>query len=493
MRFSKVFLVKPGYKNSYYDYNDLPAGLGYLSHALIHAGIEHAVYDMRLHGLSQENLLDEIREYSPDLVGLSLMSFKYLSHYELINKIKEEFPSIKIIAGGPHPSLYQEKMFDSCHGVDFIARHEGEETLVELCEGKNLSDITGLMYRDIEGEIIYNGDRPFNRELDQLSFPTYEKFSLDHYDFITVITSRGCPYKCIFCPVPHTIGSKWRSRSAESVADEFEYWYRKGFYSFEIGDDCFNLDKNRAKELLKHIKSRGLDKIRIGLGNGIRADRVDPEMLQLMKDAGISYIAFGVEGGNNKILKNLRKGETIEEIEQGISLAVDQGFPVHLFFLVGSPGETESDLKDSVKLATKYAVVDVAFYNILPFPKSELYEKLESYGGTWIKDMDAHLNDSSHWVFSPVFETDEMSANTRIRLLKWANATVGRHTRKVKAQKIQNLLVDKVGLPRMVAKFIAYMVCSRFFDYVKNNMLPDSVYKGIKALVGAEVWRYDAR
>jgi anaerobic magnesium-protoporphyrin IX monomethyl ester cyclase len=479
MQISRVMLVKPAYKDSYYAMDDMPAGLGYISHALDMNSIENSVFDMCMDG-GIKGLYQAIEKKDPQLIGLSLMSYRFLDHYALMDNIKERFPHILIVVGGPHLSLYREDVLRRCSAVDFGVVLEGDETIVELCNNiDNLSEVKGLIYRvsspndvgiadtgdrlafiqDLEKDrpgkvtkvkemrfysgdnadgsgIVYTGDRPYIKDLIGIGWPKYAGFDLTKYTYLTIVTSRGCPYKCTFCSVLYTIGTDWRFRPAADVVDEMEYWYHNGMRKFEIGDDNFTLVQERVYEICDLIEERGLVGLDLGLGNGIRADRVDKPLLQRMKDVGFSYIAFGVEGGNDKTLTQLRKGEKMSDIEAGIKASCEVGLPVQLFFLLGAPGETEEDVKDSVEFCLKYPVIDCRFYNILPFPQSELYNDLiaqneNARGARFLRDPETHLNDSSAWFFLPVFETPELPEADRIRLLKWANKTTRKHTDEV--------------------------------------------------------------
>lgn len=426
---NNVLLIKPAYKDSYYQYTDLSAGLGYIAHALDRAGIENHFVDMGVN-TNISFLFDEIKKLKPDMIGISMMSYRFKDTYKLIGEIKKSFSNIMIVAGGPHISMFRNETLHDCSELDFGVVLEGDETIVDLCNNIDYPyKVKGLIYRH-DNEVLYTGDREYIRDLDDIGFPKYRDFNIGTYDFITIVTSRGCPYKCTFCPVLYTIGTKFRYRSAESVVEEVEYWYKKGLRKFEFGDDNFTLKRSRVYEICNLIEEKKLVGIEIGLGNGIRADRVNYDMLRRMKDVGFSYVAFGVEGGNDKMLDVLRKGESIKQIETGVKAAIDVGFPVQLFFLLGSPGETEDDVIDSVNFALKYPVIDVRFYNILPFPTTELYAYLEEHD-LFIRDPRKHLQDSSHWFFKPVFETPELSEGDRIRLLEWANKTTKRHTNRV--------------------------------------------------------------
>ncbi|MBI5245400.1 MAG: radical SAM protein [Elusimicrobia bacterium] len=464
MKVQRVFLIKPAYADSYYDYNDLPAGLGYVSQALEDHGIETRVFDLHLSEGSKK-LFAAIKAFAPQIIGLGLLSYRFKKHYELIDSIKAEFPGISIVAGGSHVSTFRERVLERCPSIDFGVVMEGDETIVELCGNvDDPSKVKGVLHR-AAGGVRYSGDRPFIQDLDKLSFPKYARFELGRYPFITIITSRGCPYRCIYCSVLYSIGKQWRCRSARSVVDELEHWHKRGFRQFEFGDDNFTLKRERVVEICDEIERRGLKGLEIGLGNGIRADRVDKPLLARMKEVGFSYVAFGIESVSNRVLEKLRKGETIEKIEEGVKAAIEVGFPVDLFFLLGSPTETEEDVRASVAFALKYPVKDVAFYNIIPFPTSELYQMLMETKA-FLRDPETHLNDSNHWFYSPVFETPELSEKDRIRLLKWANEVTKRHTVEVRRKHVVDQLM-RAGVPKAMAALLARI---REFENLKRPL-----------------------
>ncbi len=415
--YKKVLLIFPDYKGGHFGALRPPAGLGYISAALKKSSIEHDVIDMAV-GSTEEELTERIASLKPDLIGISLMSFMYLRSYEIVRVAKRSAPDAKVVAGGPHTSTVKEDVLKGCSEIDFGVMMEGEDTIVELCAGKPLADIKGLLYRD-GGKIINNGKRDFIEVLDDTDFPRYEKFDIDKYvtEEIGVITSRGCPFQCTYCPVLEAIGRKWRKRSAKSVVDEIEYWHSRGKKQISILDDNFTLKRDRVEAICGEIEKRNLTGLDINCNNGIRADRVDYDLLKLMKDAGFNSVAFGVEGGNDKILANIKKGEKLESIEKGIETAVTLGYKVTLFFIVGTPGETLEDVEDSIKIARKYDIFDARFYNLIPFPETELYGYIKQNNLFLIKSED-YLNQSSQWGSTPVFETPEMPKADRIKALE---------------------------------------------------------------------------
>jgi radical SAM superfamily enzyme YgiQ (UPF0313 family) len=401
-------------------------GIGYLSEFLTNNGIENYVIDMRL-GYTLKKLMKKIKEINPDLIGITLMTLRHDIAIKIIEKIKSNF-NCKIVVGGPHVSLFRKKVLEECK-ADFAIKHEGEYTLLELCQGKNLKNIKGLIYRN-GNKIIENPDRPFIENLDTLPFPKYRKFELEKYPdvftfkknimikkSIPIITSRGCPFNCIYCPIKTVMGNKWRVRSAENVVEELKYWYKIGYRIFKFWDDNFTLDKKRVYKICNLIKKNNLVNLELSLPNGIRADRVDKRLLKKMKEVGFNHIAFGVEAGNNKILKIIRKGETIETIENAIKNACELGYSVGLFFMIGHPKETLSDIQDSINLALKYPVAFAVFYNIIVFPHTELYNLVKRKN--WlIKDLNKNLTYSAHYDVSPFFETPELSLEERKKILE---------------------------------------------------------------------------
>jgi radical SAM superfamily enzyme YgiQ (UPF0313 family) len=187
-----------------------------------------------------------------------------------------------------------------------------------------------------------------------------------------ISSSRGCPFRCIYCSFANSPDKKWRGKSGEYLINEIEYWYKKGFSYFNFVDSNFTFDKERVIYFCKEIKRKNL-KLKFS-SDGVRCDCLDKEILKEMWEAGFYHLQFGVESGNDEILKNLKKGMTREIIEKCIKDACDIGYEVSLFFLIGSPGETEKTVQDSFNLALKYPISDVYFFKLIPTPHTEFYK-----------------------------------------------------------------------------------------------------------------------
>jgi len=418
------------------------SGIGYLSEFLKKHDIETNIIDLNL-GYDESDLLSKAREFKPDLVGFTAMSYQQSIVYRLVDKLKEE--GYTVVIGGPHVSTIRSKALEECN-ADFAIKHEGEYTLLELCEGRDFDKMDGLIYRK-DKEIIENKDRPFIENLDDIPFPTYEKFELEKYDLrkeredktLFVVSSRGCPYRCTFCTVQVSMGRRFRARSAENIVEELEYWYKNGYRTFDFSDDNFTFDKERVLEICDLIEKRGLTDLYLKCGNGVRADKTDRELLARMKKVGFVELSFGVESGSNKVLKNIKKTVKVEVIEEAIKTACELGFKICLFFMIGLPGATRLDEEKSIQLALKYPIEEARFYNVVPLPRTELYEWVYK-NNYFVADPIAFFNDSSVWDIEPVYQTPEFTIEGRRKML-------------AKGKKIRQKILKRARHRRMIKRF----------------------------------------
>ena len=236
MRYKKVLFYIPPFPGIQEYPGEPHPGIGYLSEFLSKNDIENDVLDLRL-GYTVKDLIKRIEEFKPHLVAATMMTFRHDIAYAIIEQIRSS--QYDIVVGGPHVSTIRTTVLEEC-AADFAIKVEGEYPLLELCNGKDLTNIDGLIYRDRE-RIIENKDRTFIDDLDDIPFPTYDKFELKKYNTrqIPIVSSRGCPYKCIYCPIKVTMGRKIRMRSPENVVHEIEFWYGRGYKKFVFSDDNF--------------------------------------------------------------------------------------------------------------------------------------------------------------------------------------------------------------------------------------------------------------
>jgi len=455
MRFNRVLLISPP-SSSRYGALRVPAGLGHIAQSIEENSIEYDCLDMRL-GYRFKHLEKKIKQFRPDLVGISMITLEYRNTYQMISNIKEMIPNIKIVVGGHHVTILKEKVLDDCHSIDFGIVGDGEDAIIELCKDYlNYREIKGLIFRE-DGKIIYTGDRPPIEDLDKYSFPKYKKFDLRRYSKqIPIHSSRGCVFQCTFCP-NKLLGQKYRVKSVKYFVDEVEYWYKQGYKQFAIDDDNFTLNKTRVYEICDEIERRELKELFIRCSNGLRADRVDRDLLKRLKEIGVREVGFGVDGGNNKVLVSLKKGETIEKIEEAISIACELGLDVKLFIIVGTPFETESDIEDSIRLAKKYPVARVNFNNAIPYPGTEMFDYIKK-NNLFIIPPEIYLNEISEEKKIPVFETPLLKKEDRIKLLKKCH--------KIEKEIMKNTVIRMFPKIPMAKFLIEYLFNVDLFEFL---------------------------
>ncbi|MBI2853654.1 MAG: radical SAM protein [Chloroflexi bacterium] len=480
--YSKVLICVP-HSVGFHGWPSFPhPGLGYLAEVLERNGIGVDILDMRL-GHSVNDLLRRAEEFGADLVGVSTWTFRHKEAYALINRLKEA--GYTVVVGGPHVSVVGRKVLEECN-ADYAIKHEAEFRLLRLCQTKALDQIEGLIYRR-SGSIVENGNGDFVDDLDSIPFPRYRSFELNRYapgGGVPIVSSRGCPYMCTFCSAKLVVGRRFRARSAKNVVDEVEYWYREGRRRFSFVDDNFTFDRQRVLDICDLIEQRGLTGLIGECGNGVRADKVDVPLLQRMKAVGFNSLAIGVEAGNDKVLKSIKKGESKEAIEKAIKAACDVGFSTRLYFLLGSPGETPQDLEDAVQLALKYPVQEAKFSNIIPFPGTELYNWIEQ-NRLFLVDPKEYLNTTMLYDDVPVFETPDFSAAERKKAYVY--------TRKVRITIMQRALrrevMAKYGIFGHVLFPILRMPSSEFSQYNKflQKLRTTRLYRFLLSIRHAEL------
>lgn len=281
--------------------------------------------------------------------------------------------TFKLVIGGIHPTIMPEETLKETK-ADYVVTGDGEMVLSEI-----VHDITWYNRRTIiNGEPVQDIDNfPDWNLIDPRTYPHAPWGAVTKNPMVApILTSRGCNYLCTFCASPKLSKRKIRWRSIDSVVQELIYLNTFfDVHEFNFQDDNFTADGKRAGEICERILSAGLH-IDWACENGIRADKVDKRLLELMKKAGCYKVNFGVESADNQILKNIRKLETIEDIEHGINLATDAGIEVRASFIFGLPGETHETLEKTIRWAAKSRLVGAQFNILSVNPGSELWDTL---------------------------------------------------------------------------------------------------------------------
>jgi len=396
-------------------------GIGYLGAFLKKHGHEVKVYDDGLKNTYSLN--DSVTEFKPDLVGITSFSYCYDYALECINAVKSNF-DIPVVLGGPHVSVAKGDVF-SDSPIDFAIKKEGEHSLLELLNALkgntvDLSVIKNLIWKK-DNVVIENQDRPFLDDLDSLPFPDYGLFEVDKYvgtqlHTTAIITSRGCPYLCTYCSTLLSMGQGFRKRSAENVFSEIKLRYDQGFCKFDVNDDCFSLDIERANKICDLIINSGL-KIDLQCYNGLRVDRINLDLLKKMKKAGFYYLSFGCESGNPEVLKNIKKNITLNQVRNAVKWTKEAGIDNCVNFIIGHPTETYEQALDTLKFAKSLDCNYVNFSNLIPYPGTEAYRWILEHG-TVLVNKENYLKNLSTYDDMPIFETKGFTKRQRIRLTK---------------------------------------------------------------------------
>jgi radical SAM superfamily enzyme YgiQ (UPF0313 family) len=472
LKYGRVLFISPQYPaNHYGGKNDIPPmGIAYICEVLKQSGVETALVDMgKLWPI--EYLYEKIEEFKPDLIAISMMTFRYKHHYALINAVKSRFPDIPLIGGGPHLTAWKSRVLEQCEGLDFGVSLEGECTMKELCEGVDIHQIKGMLYRE-NNNVIFNGERDLISNPDRIPFPRYESFDLTQYSsVIFIFSSRGCPFDCIFCQSKSMLGRKYRARSAQNIFNEIVYWYEKGYRNFNFVDDNFTMNMERIHELCNLLITANLQGLDFYV-SGVRGDKVDFELLKTMKKAGFSHLAFGVESASNNILKVLKKNESIETIENAVKMANDLGFYVVLYFIVGSPYETLKDVKNSIKFAEKYATGGCNFGSLMPIPDTELMEWILE-NGKLLMEPDYYLNELAEYERVPYFEGAGMTLEEKKMALKITEKTrlmlSKRYKRKLQINIFMSDAHKKGILKAVILQFVRLLLGNKHFNRLYNS------------------------
>lgn len=404
----------------------IPLGLAYIASYLISKDINVKTIDLEVEDISKD-ICKLIKKESPSIVGISCNTHTRYKAFEIVDKIKNEFPNLHITMGGPHVSFTAENVLRNTK-ADSVVRGEGEYTIYELFEAieKNngFENIKGISYKNQKCKIIHNESREPIKDLDLLPFPDRNSFNISKYELIFpgknkkelsghLITSRGCPFNCIFCSASAFSNKRARYRSPSNVVDEIEYLVDELSYkNIYIYDDHFTVSSKRVVEICDEIRKRNLD---ANFFCYSRIDSVTKEKFKKMAEAGFNVVSFGIESGSQKILDYLRKGIKIEQIIKAVRICKDVNITVKATFIVGSPGERILDFKKTCKLINKLYTIQpkflptIGFNGIFIYPGTEIY-KIALQNGILPKNFDwtKKYNDLSYFLNVPIYMTKEV-------------------------------------------------------------------------------------
>ncbi len=503
----KILLIEPPFYRLYHDHFSLdryPLSLGYIAGA-IQTGTDWEVrvlnadfntkyssglqlvemagkgYDRYISLLNDsalpiwKEIEAKIRAFAPDVVGITSKTQNYASAQILIEIAKRIRPDVRIVVGGPHPSMAGEQVLEN-QDVDVAVVGEGEETIVELLKtletGSSLHNVNGIVFRDQDGEIIRTLPRAYTNDLDVYPFPhTSAESALIDYEkypktaFKNIFATRGCPYACQFCGSRNIWSRKVRYRSAENVAEEIRQLRKFGLDTIHFDDDTFGLSKKYIKALCEEIKRQTPD---ISWTCETTVNVLDEDTVGWMKDTGCRGVYIGIESGNNKMLRTIRKNITIEKAYAAAELLKKNDIYVGTFFMTGFPNETEETMADTLR-AMKRIKTDVIWFSIYtPYPGTEGFEIAKSQG----------LVDDSYDVALYNHQSPENCFTANIPAERF----------RILAKKMM-IDVDKINLRnKRMSAFSYYWGLSR--NSLKKNGLLPTMGKAVRAVVMIATSRY---
>lgn len=365
-----------------------PLGLLYIASSIRESwkNVEVKIIDLGVENMSIDDVGNNIREFDPDILGLSTLTVEA----EIMEKIARLAKTIKkdmiVLVGGPHATLCYEQVLEN-RDIDYTVIGEGEITVPRLLKvldkNNDVSNVEGIAYMR-KNRVIRTKPRAFIKNLDDIPFPRWDLIDVKKYSnypnwnglikkkyYMSIVTSRGCPYSCTYC---HNIfGKNNRSRSPENVFAEIKTLYDSyEIREIHIIDDIFNLDLKRAKKICDLIIESKID-IAISFPNGIRGDLVDEELLEKLKKAGTYKINYGIETASPRLQKMTNHNLNIEKIKKTIKMTNKKGIISLGLFMFGFPTETKKEMLDTIEFAANSELDLAKFFRVVPYPGTKLY------------------------------------------------------------------------------------------------------------------------
>lgn len=454
------------------------AGLAYLSSSLLSRGHDVRVLDMNNYEYSNEEVAEYARKFRPHWVGASVKTALVSSAERTMRAVHEAWPAARTIVGGAHIGVKALEYMRSQDVYEFGMTGESELAFADLIDGKDSKDVPCLLYYD-DGQWRQNKTE-FIFNLDDLPYPTYRTWDrIDRSLFpYLMVHSRGCPFYCTFCSVPKINGRKFRRRSPEGTVDELRHARKEYvFRDFEFLDDNLTLHIEHAKEVCE-----ALIRADLGVGwyanNGIRADRLDKELCTLMKRAGCKGVAIGVESADDDVLKAIKKGETVQQLYDGIRQLKEAGIVVGGHFIVGLPGDTYDKVLKSIKFKDEVGL-DYAYFNqLVPYPGTELGDWAMANTRILVDD----VTDASHFgAKEQVFmETPEFPKEDREKIFKILSTDY--RDGRMSCEEFQELFKERPGLN------VLFIRSGRMDPYAHvRSLFPDDAILDVLAPKGVHV------
>lgn len=416
----RVVLINPRFRLPIDTRTTPHLGLAYLAAVSEKRGDEVVIFDA---DVERQPVAEFIQEFRPHIVGITANTPQVKQAWRTARAIKE-VTDVPVVLGGPHVSVLPEESCEKPY-VDIVVRGEGEDAWIDICkrlerflqdqpgyssaaffhpENEIFDHCFGITYRTSDGQIHNNPDRAPIADLDGLPWPAYHLFKMDRYTNLqpatdhvdgarsfSIMTSRGCPYRCTFCS-QSIMPIKWRSRSPENVIAEWRHLVEDmGAQEIGILDDSANIRVKRMDELGRALIENNLNHVPWIFVNGIRANLASKELLMLLKTAGLKRVAFGVETGDEDILLSIDKKVDHDTIRQAFKHAKDVGLETIAFLIIGLPGETRETMQRTIDFAIELDPLIANFSMMTPYPGTKVYEIVKRQGRFLINDWEDYV------------------------------------------------------------------------------------------------------
>lgn len=386
-----------------------PLGIAYLASVARNMGHEVAMIDNEFEQFSEEILTEKISAFSPDILAITTIIMSRLKSLRIVDSV----PNIPyVLFGGPQATLSPD--FYIRKQNHYVMRGESEvilrNFLTALGKGETINDIRGLSWMNDEGKLVSNPAEPYISDIDTIPYPAYDLLPIGKYTHkfegepcATMIATRGCPYKCIYCY--HILNSSFRTRSPANVIGEMKFLQEKyGFKSFKFFDDVFSLKKKHTMELCQAFIDEGLD---IKWQILTRVNCVDEELLQMMYKAGLRHISFGIESGSQKTLDKIEKVTSVEKNRWALQKCREVGIRTKAYIIIGFPWETKEDIQETIRFVEETVPDAIQVLFATPMENTDIEKMIEDagihidkealYGLEDVPDLIVPSYETEHW------------------------------------------------------------------------------------------------